>query len=179
MSVYGMTPKFTDYDGYKAWRLQWKSLYATVSKTVRKAKCNTKELQRNYDPLASKAQHDLSIDRSVARKLMMLLDEAKLLVKKLKSMRQNLEAQLLEYPLEMDCPTIDFHFNKGHIQFPDLPMWVIHAKGKSYYVDHVDADVPWSTKEQSEKSTKGLLRFKHCSLRIEENRVAKIKKKVA
>lgn len=54
-------------------------------------------------------------------------------------------------------------------------MWVIKAKGETYYVHHVTADCPWSTKEAPDHpSTKGSLRFKNCTLSIDENSHATI-----
>lgn len=48
-------------------------------------------------------------------------------------------------------------------------MWVLKMKGKTYYVDHVDADAPWSTKETPDNSpTKGSLKFKHATVEIED-----------
>lgn len=66
------------------------------------------------------------------------------------------------------CRTIDFHFNKGHLQDPTIPMWVVKSKGQSFYVNHVESTASWSTRETPEASTKGSLRFKNCFLRIED-----------
>lgn len=70
---------------------------------------------------------------------------------------------------------IIFHFNKMHLQDPSIPMWVIKAKGETYYVDHVDMEsgVGFSTKETPDNpSTKGSIKFK-AKLKIEKqnNRV--------
>lgn len=70
--------------------------------------------------------------------------------------------------MKAHCRTIDFHFNKGHLQDPTIPMWVVKAKGKSFYVDHVEANAAWTTRETPEASTKGSLRFKNCFLKIED-----------
>lgn len=58
---------------------------------------------------------------------------------------------------------IIFHFNKMHLQDANIPMWVIKAKGETYYVEHVDmeAGVGFSTKETPDNpSTKGSIKFK-------------------
>lgn len=58
---------------------------------------------------------------------------------------------------------IVFHFNKKHLQDPNIPMWVIKTKGQSYYVHHVDVDkgVGFSTKETPDNDhTKGSIKFK-------------------
>jgi hypothetical protein len=50
------------------------------------------------------------------------------------------------------------------------------AKGKTYYVDHVSADLPWSTKETpSNTRTKGAIKFKNCLLQIFDDNCAEIK----
>jgi len=68
-----------------------------------------------------------------------------------------------------------FHFNKGHIQDPSIPMWVIKAKGKSFYVHHVTANCQWTTKETPDNpSTKGSLRFKNCVISIDSDNCATI-----
>jgi hypothetical protein len=52
-------------------------------------------------------------------------------------------------------------------------MWVIKAKGESYYVNHVECNIPWSTKETPENShTKGSLKIKRCHLVIDDENTA-------
>lgn len=61
-----------------------------------------------------------------------------------------------------------FHFNKGHLADPQIPMWVVKTKGESYYVNHVVSNAPWSTKETPDNpSTKGSLKFKNVDITIE------------
>jgi len=58
---------------------------------------------------------------------------------------------------------ITFNFNKMHLQDASIPMWVIKAKGQTYYVDHVDMEsrIGFSTKETPDNpSTKGSIKFK-------------------
>jgi hypothetical protein len=31
-----------------------------------------------------------------------------------------------------------FHFNKAHLQDPNIPMWVLKSKGQTHYVHHVE-----------------------------------------
>jgi len=53
-------------------------------------------------------------------------------------------------------------------------MWVLKSKGQTYYVDHVDCNKGWSTKETPDNpSTKGSLKIKNCKVRI-ENSIATI-----
>lgn len=52
-------------------------------------------------------------------------------------------------------------------------MWVVKTKGKTYYVEHVDANIPWSTKETPDNEhTKGSIKFKNCLCTIDENNCA-------
>lgn len=77
--------------------------------------------------------------------------------------------------IELACKDVVFHFNKGHITDPSIPMWVLKTKGESYYVNHVDCSVPWSTKETpNNPSTKGSIKVKDCLLVIDEENNASI-----
>lgn len=68
-----------------------------------------------------------------------------------------------------------FHFNKGHLVNPAIPMWVLKTKGESYYVNHVTASCPWTTKETPDNpTTKGSLKFKNVDVEINEDREATI-----
>lgn len=63
-----------------------------------------------------------------------------------------------------------FHFNKKHLEDPSIPMWVVKAHGVTFYVNHVTANVPWSTKETPDNpSTKGSIKFKKCKLTIDDD----------
>lgn len=54
-------------------------------------------------------------------------------------------------------------------------MWIIKAKGESYYVEHVDCKIGWSTKETPDNShTKGSIKIKHCLLVIADDNCAYI-----
>ncbi len=54
-------------------------------------------------------------------------------------------------------------------------MWVVKAKGESYYVHHVDCNAPWSTKETPDNaSTKGSIKIKNCLLKIDQENNATI-----
>jgi len=68
-----------------------------------------------------------------------------------------------------------FHFNKGFLKDPSIPMWVVKTKGKTYYVNHLEADIPWSTKETPDNEhTKGSIKFKNCLCTIDENNCANL-----
>lgn len=48
-------------------------------------------------------------------------------------------------------------------------MWVLKVKGQSYYVNHVEANVGFSTKESPDNpSTKGSLKFKKVNVEIKD-----------
>jgi hypothetical protein len=58
---------------------------------------------------------------------------------------------------------ITFHFNKGSVTNPNIPMWVIKHKGVTHYVHHVKIHegVGLSTMETpNHPSVRGSLRFK-------------------
>jgi hypothetical protein len=55
-------------------------------------------------------------------------------------------------------------------------MWIIKTGGKTYYVEHVECTVPWSTKETPDNShTKGSIKVKNCLLTIGEDNVAHLR----
>ena len=75
--------------------------------------------------------------------------------------------------IEYACKDLVFHFNKGHLADPTIPMWVVKTQGESFYVHHVDSTMPWSTKETPDNDkTKGSIKFKECLLVIDENNCA-------
>lgn len=60
-----------------------------------------------------------------------------------------------------------FHFNKEHLLNTQIPPWVIKAKGETYYVNHVDCNTYWSTKETPDNPhTKGSIKVKNVDIRI-------------
>ena len=62
---------------------------------------------------------------------------------------------------EIACKDAVFHFNKHHLVDPATPPWTIKTGGKTYYVNHVECNLPWSTKETPDNaSTKGAIKIK-------------------
>jgi len=54
-------------------------------------------------------------------------------------------------------------------------MWVLKFRGETFYVEHVDCNVKWSTKETPDNShTKGSIKIKHCLLVIDDDNCANI-----
>ena len=183
MSVHGMQPKFVDYQGYQAWRSEWRGLYAHASSEVRTSKYEIKNLQRwlKTSPQNAEETREQLKDmlrehghkRAIARKLMTALETAKIRWQQIKDMKKGIEEQRKEYPLQVEGKNIDFHFNKKSMEFGFVPMWVVKARGKSYYCHSVVSGIGFSTRETPDHpSTKGSIRFKKGTLRIDENGVA-------
>lgn len=62
---------------------------------------------------------------------------------------------------DTDVQRVVFHYNKAHNQDVTIPPWVVKHKGKSYYVNHLDSKVGFSTKETPDsESTKASLMFR-------------------
>lgn len=56
-------------------------------------------------------------------------------------------------------------------------MWVIKSHGVTFYVNHVSAEIPWTTKETPDNpSTKGSIKFKDCKLSIDRDNNATLSK---
>ena len=54
-------------------------------------------------------------------------------------------------------------------------MWVLKFHGETYYVNHVECNVPWSTKETPNNShTKGSIKVKEVLVSIDENNDARL-----
>lgn len=78
--------------------------------------------------------------------------------------------------IEYACRDAVFHFNKKHLEDETIPMWVLKFKGETYYVNHVDCSVPWSTKETPDNNhTKGSIKVKDCVVTIDDENCASIR----
>jgi len=54
-------------------------------------------------------------------------------------------------------------------------MWVLKTQGETFYINHIDAFVNWSTKETPNNDhTKGSIKFKNVILSIDDNNNAKL-----
>ena len=77
--------------------------------------------------------------------------------------------QIVEYA----CKDVVFHFNKKHLEDQTIPMWVLKFHGETLYVNHVDCQLPWSTKETPDNaSTKGSIKVKNALLCISDDNTA-------
>ena len=75
--------------------------------------------------------------------------------------------------IEFACKEAVFHFNKKHLEDQTIPMWVLKFHGETYYVNHVDAKLPWTTKETPDNDhTKGSLKFKNALVTFNEQNEA-------
>jgi hypothetical protein len=165
-----MKPHFVDHDGYRAWLSEWRDLYNHLSSEIVAYKHRIKDYQRQGLPQGGLVK-ERKMQRVMATKLMTVRNEAKIRWQNLEDARRSVREQMADFPLTVEgCRNIDFHFNKKSLELPFIPMWVVKAKGKSYYVNHVDCSTAWTTRETPEHpSTKGSIRIKRGSLHIDEN----------
>lgn len=171
MSVHGMKPQFIDQAGYTAWRQEWRELYKHLSGLILDRKHAIKDAQRKGDNQRIRLmRHERYHQSIMAKKLMSAHADAKIRWSNLESARKSVEAQAKEYPITVeDCRNIDFHFNKKSLELPFVPMWVVKAKGKTFYVHHVDCQTAWTTRETPDHpSTKGSIRIKRGSVHIND-----------
>ncbi|AUZ95033.1 hypothetical protein FDI40_gp254 [Agrobacterium phage Atu_ph07] len=170
-----LAPKINSVEDYRAWVSKWKRNYKKISQNIRSEKLKYKELQRtNTNPDST----SLNLSRAMGRKMMMLLDEAKLQLSNRFTIENEITEHFQTFPLTIDnARNIEFHFNKKHLQYPDVvPMWILKAKGSTYYLNHIDCSTPWTTRERPEhQSTKGSIRIKKGTIEIDKNGNAVIK----
>lgn len=172
MSAYGMHPTFKDYATYAEWRRQWASLFRGQIRRIHEERQALVDNQRVGDhENARRAQRRLREYRVMGHKLMTLLDTAKDRWSRIKMMRRQIDEQNKQFPLKIEnCPLVDFHFNKGVIEFDFLPSWILKTKGKTYYVTHVDFDCAGTTRETLDHpSTKGSMRFRRVDIMLNMN----------
>ncbi len=178
MSAFGMKPTFKTREEYNAWRKTWKALYAQVSEHIRKMKREFKILQRSgHDHHVAELQKKLRQERAMGAKAMTLLNEAKIRMHNITELKRGITEQHATFPLEVEnVRNMDFHFNKKHLEFPDIvPMWILKAKGATYYLNHIDCQTPWTTRETPDNpSTKGAIRIKRGNIRIDADATATI-----
>ena len=65
---------------------------------------------------------------------------------------------------------IVFHYNKAHNADTSIPTWIVKHKGQTHYVNHLDSEVGFTTKETPDNDhTKGALQFRGCLSIIKED----------
>lgn len=174
MSAYGMKPSFKNKEEYKEWMKGWKQLYKDVSQNIRRHKHKVKAAQREgvtgEDMAAMRAE--LKQERAMGAKAMTLLDEAKIRWQNIQEMKRGIAEQHAMFPLTVEnVRNMDFHFNKKHLEFPDIvPMWIIKAKGHTWYCRNVVSKIGFTTRETPDhSSTKGAIRIKRGTIHIDAN----------
>ena len=79
--------------------------------------------------------------------------------------------------IEYACKDVVFHFNKKHLEDNTVPMWVLKTAGETFYVNHVECTIPWSTKETPDNPhTKGSIKVKNALMQIDEDNTATLSK---
>lgn len=179
MAVYGLKPTFKDYKGYTQWRKVWAETYMALIQKIRNSRQTLRSLQSQFvggHESVRKAQQHLTGECVIAHKLNSVLDEAKIRMSNITKMKHDLEQHMAQYPLMLeDCKNVDFHFNKKHLEHDFVPMWIVKAKGQTFYVHHVESKAAWTTRETPDHpATKGAIRFKSCNVSISADGVATI-----
>lgn len=180
MSANAMEPKFTDRESYLGWKAEWRVVYKELAEQIARDKRHLKVASREQSPSAAKIQSELHYKRVMAHKMMSLLEDAAVRRDRILEMHKQLAEQNAQFPLVLeDCRNIDFHFNKGSLEFPFLPMWALKTKGKTFYINHIEANIPWSTRELPEGSTRGMIRLKNGDITIDAEGNATINPKAS
>ncbi|RYD45276.1 MAG: hypothetical protein EOP83_30950, partial [Verrucomicrobiaceae bacterium] len=148
MSFENMHPKFGTIAEYREWRKNWTILHKDHTRRIRAKRKALRASQRAADnfplgprPLSEamrKVQSELVIERAMGHKMMTLLKDAKLRAQRIYEMKKSIVEQNAAFPLTIEAPSFDFHFNKISLEFPFMPMWTVKTRGKTYYVDHLD-----------------------------------------
>lgn len=170
-----LAPKINSVEDYRAWISKWRRNYKKISQNIRNEKLKYKEQQRTTTTPDSTS---LNLSRAMGRKMMMLLNEARLQLANRFTIENEITEHFNQFPLTIEgARNIEFHFNKKHLQYPDVvPMWTLKAKGSTYYLHHIDCFTPWTTRERPEhQSTKGSIRIKKGTIEIDKSGNAVIK----
>lgn len=174
MAVHSLKPTFNNRESYLAWRTSWKTIYRFIGADIRRRKLELKA----ESPDRSKMQKSLHLLRRDATKMLTLLKEAKLRRDRIIAMHDQIKNQNSTFPLRVDSRVIDFSFNRIHNEFAFMPRWLVRANGRTYYVEHFDAQIGFSTREMNDPKTKGMLRFRNASMTIDQTNTATITQRV-
>lgn len=160
MSAFGLHPTFNDLPGYRAWRAVWHKLHTALERRA--------ALQPD-DP-------DMIAMLAKSRALLSAAQER---MRRIREMHAQLAEQMASFPLTIEAPSIDFHFNKVSLEFPFMPAWTLKAKGRSFYVRHVDFECVGTTRETpGHPSTKGAIRFRQVVLDLSTDGSARISRRI-
>lgn len=172
MTVHALKPVFKNRDGYKTWISIWREIYSRHTEQVRKLKVKVKNKFRDNDLSYKEDLKELNYQKIIGRKMMGILAEAKERMKMIVELKKSIDDQYKEFPIHIEnAKNIEFHFNKKSLEFPDIvPFWVLKAKGRSFYIHHLDCATPWTTRENPDHpSTKGSIRIKKGNISIDSN----------
>lgn len=171
-------PKIFTWQDYLDFYATWKKGIKRLNEEIRRSKDMIKQRQREGLP-TSLLQRRLVFRRLMASKMYQLLEEARLDAYQRRESERQLQKELAQYPLSFPkCRDVIFHFNKGFLFNPNIPMWVLKFRGRTFYVHHVTSNVEWSTKETPDNNhTKGSIRLRNVSVAIDENGYATIQKR--
>jgi alkyl sulfatase BDS1-like metallo-beta-lactamase superfamily hydrolase len=168
------TTNFRNEAEWRQWRQSWREGYNALSQEIRR----TRHLSK-YSPEAPRHMSNLrKYQKPMAWKMLTLLEEAKKAWALKQQQRAEFEKIVEQYPLTLEnCREVIFHFNKAHNQNPDIPPWVVKAKGKTFYVHNLTSEVGFTTRERpDDEYTKGAIRFRKCNLAIDATGHATITK---
>ena len=171
MSVSGLKPTFTDKASYKAWKGDRELLYKEASRICKARKTALRDAQRrslkHIIPKLSREYHE---SRIISWKLNSLLIDGKIRRDKILAWQNEIKESQEIFPLKIqDCRVVDIHFNKKHLEFSFIPMWVIKTKGKQYFVNNVSCKKEWTTTERDSGMTRGTIRVRHAEVNIDIN----------
>lgn len=169
MNTYNVKPEFTNWSGYQQWLKEWSDVYQRVSDVCKARKREIKAANSaNNWSLLNQTRSAYQQDKANATEMMELRQQAVMHWKSIKQMHKSISEQAAQYPLTIeDARNIDLYFNKKHLQFPLIPMWALRTRGQTFYVNHLDCQTAWSTREKpDDKSTKGMIRIKRGTVHI-------------
>lgn len=147
---------------YSTWILNWRKEYFSKVSKLKELKAKRKSDERNKKYLFYRDFKDISQLKFDLTEMLRVRREVK------KWFKENIQ------PLD-DSDTISFngikevvfHFNKKAIEDSNIPSWILKIKGKTYYVNHVNCNKGWETKETPDNpSTKGSIKIKNCDVII-------------
>jgi len=151
---------FNNKAEYMAAVAKWKADYAALSAEIIKRRNNGGSLswlrEQATDMLRERARAKIK-----AQQLYVAARREKV--------RLGIEEGFARYPLVMEnCSSVDFYFNKAHLQYSDvIPRWIIRTKGETFYVHHIDSQIGWSSRELDSGSTLGMIRLRKCRVEID------------
>lgn len=155
------------------WKSNWKVEYWKISQRIRDIKRAILHSGNLYCSDLYREWNDLKKQATV---MLATLEEIKPTFSQHYKIHKSTRDHMKQFPLSFNSPTVDFHFNKKSLESDDVPTWILKAKGKTFYCRSVTSYVVMNTRTNDiQNSTRGLIRFKHCAVSIDESGNATIK----